>query len=279
MVYIVNKLYMYHIKRGEMKFMLNKFISKTTEENTKKNLKKLAGYIVYAKGYRTINNFAADCKIGGDYMEDLIKANISIYPTLPTLKIIAENSDGRVSLKELMLACGYSNYENNDLQQIKNIRIERGAIYYANFSGRGIDSEVSDRRPVLVIQNFKGNAFSTNTKVLSITSRCKPKLVTHVPIGKEHGLRYDSIICCELEDTISKRRLMSKSGVVEKIAECSEELMLKVAIACAKADGYIDLDVPEEYAIKMLTEINNRKTRTFRYDNNYNMGRQVAYGF
>jgi len=262
--------------------MFNKLITRksNTEENAKKDFKKLANYVMLAKGNRSIDNFAADCKVSGDYMEGVIKAKMPTYPDITFLKVVSDNSQGRVSFKDLTLACGYSNYTNNDLEQIRNIKIERGGIYFCNFFDRGIDSEVIGHRPVLVVQNPKGNLFSSNTKVLAITSRVgsKSKLPTHVFIGKEYGLRCDSIICCELEDTVSKRRLISGSGVVEKIAECSKELMMRVAVGLGKADGYIPLDVPEKFAIEVLETFNKEKTQsTFQYQNNYNTGRQVAF--
>ena len=261
--------------------MLNQLIKKiTTEENTRKDFKKLATYARCAKGSnRSIGQFAADCKFtSAEYLEMVIKATLVSYPNLQFLKVIADNSEGRVSFKDLTLACGYSNYENNDLEQIKNIKIERGAIYFANYGDSGIDSEVTGCRPVLVVQNSKGNLYSSNTKVLMITSRrSKSNSPTHVFIGKEHGLKYDSIICCEMEDTISKRRLISGLGVVEKIAECSEELMRRVSVALAKADGIIGLDVPEAIAIEALMNINNRTQRTYQFENNRNTNRQVAY--
>ena len=249
-----------------------------SEENIKKDFRKLANYVILAKGqHRTINGFAADMKTNADYLALIVNARISCYPTMPFLKLIADNSGNRVSLKDLTLACGYSNYSNNDLEQIKNVKVSRGGIYYANFGDRGIDSEVCGHRPVLVVQNTKGNMFSSNTKVLTITSRSKAKLITHIPVGIDHGLKYDSIICCELEDTISKRRLISGSGVVQKIAECSDELMLRVSVALAKADGIIGLNIPEKDAIEVLIDLNKGKTKTYQYENNYNTKSQVAF--
>ena len=261
--------------------MFNKLITRkiNTEENAKKDFKKLANYVTLAKGNRSIDNFAADCKVSGDYMEGIIRAKMSTYPDITFLKVVSDNSQGRVSFKDLTLACGYSNYANNDLLQIRNIKIDRGGIYFCNFSDRGIDSEVTGHRPICIIQNPVGNERSSNTKVLSITSRSKAKLPTHVEISsKEYpGLRCDSIICCELEDTISKRRLLSGSGVVEKIAQCSPELLLRISVAVAKADGVIDLNVPEKIAIETLMNLNRGTQRTIQYQNNYNIGRQTVF--
>jgi len=255
--------------------MLDTLVKKfNTEENIKKDFKKVASYVIKAKGSeRSIGGFAGDCGVSGQYMESVIKGKINCYPQMQFLKVVSDNSEGRVSFKDLTLACGYSNYCNNDLEQIKNIKIERGGIYFCNFGDSGIDSEITGHRPVCIIQNSIGNARSSNTKVLTITSRSKAKLPTHIEISsKEYkGLTSDSIICCEVEDTVSKRRLISGSGVVEKIAQCSPELLLRISVAVAKADGIIDLNVPEKIAIEALMNLNRGITKTYQFENNRNL--------
>lgn len=259
--------------------MLNTLIKKVTNEvNSKKDFKKLATYAILAKGNRTIDNFAADCKVGGDYMEGIIKAKISSYPTIPFLKVVSDNSQGRVSLKDLTIACGYSNYANNDMDQIKNIYVRRGWFAYANFGDRGIDSETNGRRMVLVIQNDAGNTFGPNTIILNVTTRRKKSLPTHVLIsGVECGLPYDSTISCELPDTISKRRLVSASGIVEKVSECPVHIMQEVEVCLAKATGIIGLHVKKEVAIETLAELNRGKTKTYQFGNNFNTEKQIAF--
>lgn len=257
--------------------MINTLFAKNkSEENVKKDFKKLAGYVNYAKGHRSIGMFAADCRggISVEYLDMIIKAKITSYPEIATLKLIADNSEGRVSFKELMLACGYSNYANNDMEQIRNINVRRGWICYVNYADRGLDSEVNGRRLALVIQNDKGNKFSSNTIVLAITSRNKRNIPTHVHIGRECGLKFESTICCELTDTVTKRRLISNNGVVEKIAECPPEIMKKVEIAYARAVGTIELHVDEQDAIETLKELNREKAKVYRYENNASLANQ-----
>lgn len=263
--------------------MINTLFSQNkSEENVKKDFKKLAGYVNYAKGHRTIGMFVADCHggISVEYLEMIIKAKITSYPEIATLKLIADNSEGRVSFKELMLACGYSNYSKNDMEQIKNIRVRRGWICFANYADRAWDSEVSGRRLVLVIQNDKGNLCSPNTIVLAMTSRKKASMPTHVAIPKKYGLQYDSIVCCELPDTLTKRRLISNKGVIEKIAECPPEIMMKVEVAFGRAVGSIPLNVSEEEAIGALNNLNNKqKVYQYQNENNYNTRRQIACAY
>jgi mRNA interferase MazF len=259
--------------------MFNKFITKKTitEENTKKDFKKLANYVLYAKGHRTINGFSADCKTNPNYLADIINGKINSYPTVQFLKIIAENSEGRVSLKELTMACGYSNYENNDIREIINIHVRRGWFAYANF-GESLDSEYGGYRVVLVVQNDIGNSRSSTTIVLPVTSRrTKSKMPTHVEVSsKESGLPKDSIISCEQIRCISKRRLIQR-GYVQKISEASLSVMERVEIAMGKAQGSIKLHVDEQEAIQALYNLNNVKQ--YQYETNYNTGGQLACAF
>ena len=257
--------------------MFNTPIKKTiTEENAKKDFKKLANYVLRAKGNRTINGFAADLRTNAAYLADIINVRINSYPTIPFLKLIADNSDNRVSLKELTLACGYSNYANNDMEQIKNIYVRRGWFAYANFGDRAMDSEIAGHRLVLIIQNDTGNKFSSNTMVIPITSRKKKNMPTHVIVGSDCGLQFDSTISCELTSTISKRRLV-QNGIVQKVAECPSYIMKLVEVALLKAQGVIDLRMDEQEAIDSL--INMNTTKTFQYENNYShhVTSQMAY--
>ena len=266
--------------------MFNKLFAKSTnttktEVNTKKDFKKLANLIMIAKGtHRTINNFGADCKIEGGYIELIIREKINVYPNIQTLNVFANNSEGRVSLQDLKIACGYSLYANNDLEQIKNIRARRGDFCFADFGDKGIDSEVGGPRMVLVVQNNKGNACSSNSIVIAMTTRSKAKMPTHVfASSKECNIPQDSIICCELPNTISKRRLIGRNGVFQKVAECPTSLMLKVEIALMKSEGILELHVSEEEAIETLKNLNKvRPVRQTMYQNNYtSAGQQVAF--
>lgn len=250
-------------------------------ENQVKDFKKLGKLVSIAKGYRTIGGFSADCRLNVEFIADLINVRIKIYPSIEQLQIIADHSEGRVSLKDLKLACGYSLYENNDREEIKNIQVRRGWFCYANYGEKSIDSEIGGIRTVLVIQNDKGNIFSPNTIVIPTTTRkTKSKLPTHVFIEKKYGLKDDSVICCELVGTLSKRRLLFRGGI-EKVCECPQEILEQVGVALNKAMGVINLDVNEQEAIEDLIELNSH--RKFQYENNYNQNyefeanRQVAF--
>ena len=87
-------------------------------------------------------------------------------------------------------------------------------------------------RPVLIIQNNKGNRYSPTTIVAAITSKLKKRrLPTHVDIQAE-GLPLDSIILLEQICTMDKCRLHEYIGVAdtETMGRVDEALIISVGI-------------------------------------------------
>lgn len=89
--------------------------------------------------------------------------------------------------------------------------IKRGDVFYADLSPV-VGSEQGGKRPVLVIQNNRGNHFSTTVIVAPITTQSqKKKLPTHVALKTEvTGIPHNSIVLLEQVRTIDKQRLMDK---------------------------------------------------------------------
>lgn len=84
--------------------------------------------------------------------------------------------------------------------------IHRGDVYYADLSPV-IGSEQGGLRPVVVIQNDKGNRYSKTIIVAPISKKMsKPPIPTHV-IFSDTSLSYVSMILCEQLRTIDKQRL------------------------------------------------------------------------
>ena len=113
--------------------------------------------------------------------------------------------------------------------------IKRGEVYFAQLNPvQG--SEQGGCRPVLIIQNDVGNAYSPTTIILAITSQIdKAHLPTHVELGKnQSGLERDSVILAEQIRTIDKSRLR------QKVAELNQETMEKIARALAVSIGLND---------------------------------------
>ncbi len=93
----------------------------------------------------------------------------------------------------------------------------RGDMYYADL-GRGIGSEQEGYRPVVIIQNNKGNKHSPTVIVAAISSRVgiKPKLPTHYFVNAECGLERPSIVLMEQIRTLDKQRLTKYIGRLTK---------------------------------------------------------------
>ncbi|MBD5153445.1 MAG: type II toxin-antitoxin system PemK/MazF family toxin [Oscillibacter sp.] len=93
----------------------------------------------------------------------------------------------------------------------------RGDMYYADL-GRGVGSEQEGYRPVVIIQNNKGNKHSPTVIVAAISSKVgiKPKLPTHYFINAECGLERPSIVLMEQIRTLDKQRLTKYIGRLTK---------------------------------------------------------------
>ena len=93
------------------------------------------------------------------------------------------------------------------------MKIKRGDIYLADL-GKGYGSEQGGIRPVLVVQNNKGNKYSTTLLVACITSKAHSKhnLPTHYIIPKDVGLKYDSMVMMEQIKVIDESRIIKFIG-------------------------------------------------------------------
>lgn len=108
--------------------------------------------------------------------------------------------------------------------------MKRGDIYYADLSPV-IGCEQGGLRPVLIIQNDKGNRYSPTTIVAAITSKQeKSEMPTHVKI-KTDGLNKQSLVLLE------QLRTIDKSRVKEKIAMLGASEMKEIDRALAISIG------------------------------------------
>ena len=115
--------------------------------------------------------------------------------------------------------------------------IRRGDIYHANLNPV-VGSEQGGYRPVLVIQNNRGNKHSPTVVVDAITSRPKHRMPTHVPLKGIEGLEKDSVVLLEQLRTIDKKRLDDYVGTLDR------QQMLKVEKALCSSTGMRKLDKP-----------------------------------
>ena len=86
-----------------------------------------------------------------------------------------------------------------------NKRLRRGDVYLANFKD-AVGSEQSGIRPVVILQNNKGNLHSQTTIAAMITSQRKRPLPVHVGLHSA-GFRRTSYALLEQIRTVSVKRL------------------------------------------------------------------------
>ena len=113
----------------------------------------------------------------------------------------------------------------------KNWRYSRGDIYYANMEPH-VGSEQGGERPVVVLQNDKGNKHSSTIIIATLTSRVdrKPSLPTHVLLDQNPGLKVPSIVQLEQIFTIDKRRVQRFAGQASSEEMERIEAALKISL-------------------------------------------------
>lgn len=126
--------------------------------------------------------------------------------------------------------------------------MKRGDIYRADLDPV-VGSEQGGIRPVVIVQNDKGNRHSPTVIVAAITSRQKkPAMPLHVPIApEESGLKQPSLVLCEQLRTLEKQRLKKQLGHLppEAMARIDHALALSLGSRGVKDEGEVqDESVP-----------------------------------
>lgn len=108
------------------------------------------------------------------------------------------------------------------------MEIKRGEIYIADLTvSEGC--EQSGVRPVLVIQNDKGNIHAPTVIIAPISSRMrKAKFPTHVNL---YCLQYPSFVELEQIRTIDKRRLGKHLGRIDTATQEQVDQAIKISLA------------------------------------------------
>lgn len=93
--------------------------------------------------------------------------------------------------------------------------VKRAEIYLANLNPV-VGSEQGGLRPVLVIQNDRGNRYSPTVIIAAITAATqKAELPTHIHVTpEESGLHKPSIVLLEQIRTLDKHRLRERAGQI-----------------------------------------------------------------
>ena len=115
-----------------------------------------------------------------------------------------------------------------------DIAVLRGGIYLVDLRER-VGSEQGGLRPVVVMQNDKGNKFSPTTIICPLTSKNKQMKETHVMLTPDDcGVIMDSTVLCEQITTIDKSRIKSKVGEIrnpQKICDIEEKILISFGIS------------------------------------------------
>ena len=111
------------------------------------------------------------------------------------------------------------------------MEILRGDIFIADLDPV-VGSEQGGVRPVLIVQNDRGNRFSPTVICAAITSKLgKSDLPTHVWIAsRDSGLKCDSLVLCEQIRTLEKRRLRALAGRLSGLSMARVNQALHLAL-------------------------------------------------
>lgn len=103
------------------------------------------------------------------------------------------------------------------------MKVKRGDIYLADLSDAN-GSEQGKVRPVVVIQNNRGNKYSPATIVACLSSKVYSKhhLPTHYLLPEGLGLKYKSMVMCE------QIRVLDKSRLIKKITKLDKRHMMHI---------------------------------------------------
>ena len=107
--------------------------------------------------------------------------------------------------------------------------VKRGDIWLVDF-GDVVGSEQGGIRPVVIVQNDKGNEYSPTTLVCPLTSKMKKKLPTHVLLNTSDGVVAPSVCVCEQSRVVDKTRLLKYLGKITN-QNAMSTINQKVAVA------------------------------------------------
>lgn len=107
--------------------------------------------------------------------------------------------------------------------------IRRGDVYYADLRPV-VGCEQGGIRPVLIIQNDMGNAYSPTVICAAISARMNKKwLPTHVPVDEPQILK-PSVILLEQIRTIDKSRLKECLGQISDEAQHEVDCAIRLSL-------------------------------------------------
>ena len=95
-----------------------------------------------------------------------------------------------------------------------------------------IGSEQGGIRPVVIIQNNRGNKYSPTTIVACLSSKIYTKhhLRTHHLLPDGIGLKYKSMVMCEQIRVIDKTRLLKKIATICRLDMLAIDRKIKISL-------------------------------------------------
>lgn len=160
-------------------------------------------------------------------LESTINRN-NVDLALPILEWTKEKIE--LSFREKTRAAKYNQTKK---AQGKPRHVKRGGVYYANL-GKNVGSEQNGYRPVLVVQEKKGNATSPTVIIIPLTDAydkngiAKRVLDTHLVVSNPK-LSKTSMVKAEYARSISKNRLR------DFVCQLDPTTMAEVAIRVKRA--------------------------------------------
>jgi mRNA interferase MazF len=108
-----------------------------------------------------------------------------------------------------------------------NMKVKRGDIWYADLDGIGCEQK--GIKPVVIVQNNKGNEASNTVIVVTVTSRQKH---WYMPTHAKIFAKCPSTAMAEVIKTIDKQRLLNKIGVLspKEIEELDNALKISIGL-------------------------------------------------
>jgi len=240
-----------------MSFLFNKrnaSISTSTSIISEKTRKELAYNVRVAVGHRNITQFCNILKlVDPKPLVDLIKMDYRELPDRQLLRKIASASESRITYQNLYSICGYSESDPEEDRSWAKWIPERGSVYTLDL-GASEDSIQGSVRPALVMQNDKGNQYSSTTVVIPISSKSKFSNQIHVLLEKELGFLRDSFCYVEQIKVVSKRRFFYNS-VPHKITTLPDHKLKLIQNALEFELGFEPLYFDEEKIFKLISHI------------------------
>ena len=116
------------------------------------------------------------------------------------------------------------------IKEKKMLIPKRGDMFVADL-GQGTGSEQANERPVVIVQNNKGNSYADTTIIVPITSRMKNDIPNHVIIHYGILKKYKGCVLTEQVRTISIYRLKKYIGTLSEKDIRRIEKAMKISLA------------------------------------------------